>query len=440
MFRWENAQALVGLALVLAVTGLLSEDRRRFPWKMAIGAIAAQLVLVMVLFGLPSARAVAQGMSAGVDALTQATAQGTQFVFGFLAGGDQPYVVQNPGGMFIFAFNVLPLILVISALSALLWHWKVLKIAIRGFGFVFQKTMGLGGASALSAATNIFLGNVECALVVKGYLDKLSRAELFLMMVLGLSTAAGSTMVAYILVIRDAVPAAAAHVITAAIVSAPAGILLARIMVPEKPGEGGVVADYDSVLKYESSVDAISVGIQDGLNLVLNIGATLIVAVALVALVNILLGLFPEFAGEPLTVQRILGGLFAPLAWSLGAPARESGLAGYLLGAKLALTEVYAFIELGRMEGLSERSRIIMTYALCGFANVGSVGILVSGFGVLMPERRSEIIGLIGKALLAGFLATCMSAAVVGALPRELFGLGPEGPPPAPAIAGAAVR
>ncbi|MDO9471692.1 MAG: nucleoside transporter C-terminal domain-containing protein [Caulobacter sp.] len=425
MVRLENAQSLVGIALTLLVCWALSEDRKRFPWRLALGALVVQVGLILLLFGLPAARGVVAGISAAVDGLGAATAQGTQFVFGYLGGGVQPYSVENPQGLFVFAFQVLPLILVISALSALLWHWGILKWIIRGFGFLFEKTMGMGGASATATAANIFVGMIETPIIIRAYLDKLTRSELFLMMVVGLATVAGSTMVAYATVLRDVLPNAAAHVLVASVVSAPAGVLLARLMVPEKPGEGGVNVDYTSLLKYESSIDAISKGVADGLMVVLNISAILIVFVALVAIGNGLLGLAPDVAGAPLTIERILGVLFAPLAWSLGIDWAESGKAGYLLGVKLMLTEFIAFIQLGAVpEGeMTERTRMILTYALCGFANVGSVGITVTGMGVLMPERRAEISSLVWKALVAGFLATCMTAAVVGAMPRELFGI-----------------
>ena len=422
-FGLENAQSVIGVVLVVLNCWAFSEARDRFPWRLAIGAILVQLVLVLVLFGLPAARGVIQVLNQGVDGLAGATQQGVQFVFGYLGGGAQPYQVANPGALFVFAFDVLPLIIVISALSALLWHWHVLKWVIRGFGFVFEQTLGMGGASALSAAVNIFLGNVECALIIKGYLAKLSRSELFLMMVLGLATVAGSTMIAYVTILRATIPDAAAHVITASILSAPAGILLARIMVPEEPGKGGEAAEYDSLLKYDSAIDAISVGTTDGLQIALNIGATLIVFVSLVAIANGVLGVLPHIGGEAISVQRILGVIFSPLAWVIGIPWKEAGAAGNLLGVKLVLTEIVAFIDLAKTPELSERSRIIMTYAICGFANIGSVGIVVSGFGVLMPARRTEVIGLVWKALLAGFLATCMTGALVGALPRSLFGL-----------------
>lgn len=420
MFRLENAQSLVGVILPVAVCWAVSENRRRFPWRLAVGSVALQVLLVAALFGLPAARGAVAGVNRAIDGLASASAQGAQFVFGYLAGGAQPF--PAPATPFVFAFQVLPLILVISALSALLWHWKILKWLIRGFGAVFQRTLGLGGASALAAAVNIFLGNIECAIVIKGYLDKLSRSEVFLMMTLGLATVAGSTMVAYATILRDSLPNAGAHVLAAAVLSAPAGILLARVLVPEKPGEGGEAADYDSVLIYASAIDAVSTGIMDGLQVALNIGATLIVFVAFVALANGLLGLLPPVGGAPVTVQGALGVLFAPLSWTLGVPWAEAAAGGRLLGEKLMLTELIAFVDLAKDTTLSPRSRTIMTYAICGFANVASVGITVSGLNVLMPDRRAEVASLVWKALLAGFLATCMTASVVGAMPWEAFG------------------
>jgi CNT family concentrative nucleoside transporter len=432
MLRLENLQSLTGLALTMFVCWVVSENRRAFPWRLAIGALAVQVGLIFLLFGVPAAQGVVAGISGAVDGLASATSKGTQFVFGYLGGGPQPYMVDNGGALFVFAFQVLPLILVISALSALLWHWKILKWIIRGFGFLFEKTMGMGGASATATAANIFVGMVETPIIIRAYLDKLTRSELFMMMVVGLATVAGSTMVAYALVLKASLPHAAAHVLVASVVSAPAGVLLARIVIPEKKGEAGVTADYTSLLRYESSIDAISKGVADGLMVVLNISAILIVFVALVAIGNNILGLLPHIGGAPITVERVLGIVFAPLAWTLGIPSEEAGKAGWLLGVKLMLTEFIGFIELGKIPAgeMSERTRMIMTYALCGFANVGSVGITVSGLGVLMPERRAEVIGMVWKALLAGFLATCMTASVVGAMPRELFGIGADRPAP----------
>jgi CNT family concentrative nucleoside transporter len=242
------------------------------------------------------------------------------------------------------------------------------------------------------------------------------------MMVVGLGTVAGSTMVAYASILSAVLPNAAGHVLVASIVSAPAGILLARIIIPEKPGEGGETADYGSALKYDSAIDAIVKGTADGLMVVLNISAVLIVFVAFVALVNIMIGGFWLF-DAPVTVERMLGWLFMPVAWLIGVDWSEAGKAGWLLGVKLTLTEFVAFIELGKVPlgDMSERTRMLLTYALCGFANIGSVGITVTGLSVLIPERREEVLGMVWKALFAGFLTTLMTAAVVGAMPASIF-------------------
>lgn len=422
----ENARSLVAVLLIVGVCWALSEDRARFPWRLALGAVALQALLIVALFALPNAKPVLEGLTGAVDGLAAATARGTQFVFGYLGGGDQPFLLQTEGAPpFLFGFQVLPLILVISALSALLWHWGVLKLIIRGFGFLFQRSMGLGGASATAAAANIFMGMVESPIVIKGYLDKLTRSEIFLMMVVGLATVAGSTMVAYATILAPTLPNAAGHVLVASIISAPAGILLARIMIPEKPGEGGEAADYHSALRYDSSMDAITKGVSEALMVIFNIAAVLIVFVSFVAIVNQLLGLAPEAFGAPLTLERLFGWVFAPLAWLIGVPWSEAEQAGYLLGVKLFLTEFVAFIQLGAVPEaeLSERTRMILTYALCGFANVGSVGIMVGGMTQLFPaERRRDILELAWKSLLPGFSATLMTAAIVAAMPPAMFG------------------
>lgn len=421
----ENLQALLGIAVILAACWGLSENKKRFPVWLAVGSIGVQVGLILLLFAIPQSHLVLNAIGNGMQALSDATAQGMQFVFGYMGGGAQPYQVTNEGALFVFALRVLPLILVIAALSALLWHIGVLKLIIRGFGLVFEKLIGLGGASALGVASNIFVGNVESLIIIRAYLDKLTRSELFIMMVVGMANVAGSTMVAYVLILHDVLPNAAGHILAAAIVSAPAGVLLARILVPESLDRREEKVDYSSTLKYSSAIDAISKGTQDGMMVVMNIAAILIVMVALVALSNMILGAFPPVAGQPLTVERILGTLFTPLAWLIGIPWKEASTGGWILGVKMVLTEFVAFLKLAAIPvaDMTPRTRIILTYATCGFANIGSVGISVAGFGALMPERRTEIIGLIWKALIGGFLATCLSAAVVGALPNAVYGL-----------------
>jgi CNT family concentrative nucleoside transporter len=425
MYGWSNAQSLIGLFGIMGLCWALSADRRRFPFKLAGGALCVQLVLVLVLFGFQPARGLLNGVGAAVDALAGSTQTGTQFVFGYLAGGDQPFSVTNPGPLYLFAFRVIPVILVVCALAALLWHWGVLRVVTRAFGFVFQKTLGLRGAPALGTAATIFLGQVEGPIFVRAYLDRLTRSELFTLMTVGLSCVSGSTMVAYAALLKGTLPNAAAHVLTASLISAPAGVLLARILMPPQPGEEVREGEYGTDRRYDSSTDAVIHGIGDGLQVALNVGASLIVFVALISLLDRLLGVIPLVAGQPVTVERALGLLFTPLAWAMGAPWKEAPAAGRLLGIKLVLTEFSAFIQLGKTPGtaIGEHTRMILTYAICGFANIASVGITASGFGVLVPERRGEVFSLVWRALMAGFLATCMTGSLIGALPGALFGL-----------------
>ncbi|MDE2355952.1 MAG: NupC/NupG family nucleoside CNT transporter [Alphaproteobacteria bacterium] len=420
-----DLRGLVGVAVILGVCGLISEDRARFPWRLALGAILAQAALVYLLFATPAARAGLSLAGGGVDALAGSAQAGARFVFGFLAGApDQPYPVRDPALLYILAFRVLPVILVICALSALLWRWGILRWLTQAFGFVFQRTMGLRGAPALATAATIFMGQVEGPIFIRSYLAGLTRSEMFLLLCVGMSCVSGSTVVAYATILNGVLPHAAAHVLTASLISAPAGVLLARILVPRDPAlERSDNFDLTTAKTYESAIDALMRGTGDGLQIVLSVAATLVVFVALVSLTDRLLGLLPPLMGAPLSVERILGAVFTPLAWLIGAPWREAGAAGGLLGAKLTLTEFTAFIDLAHLPAgvLSERTRVIMTYALCGFANIASVGINVAGYAILVPERRSEIMGMVWKAMMAGFLATCMTGAVVGVLPASLY-------------------
>jgi CNT family concentrative nucleoside transporter len=326
--------------------------------------------------------------------------------------------------VFIFAFQVMPVILVVCALSALLWHWKILKWITQGFGFLFQKTLGLRGPIGLATAATIFMGQVEGPIFIRAYLDRLSRSELFMLISVGMACVSGSTMVAYATILKDVLPDAAAHVLTASIISAPAGVLLARILIPADPGEADDSLMEAEDKRYDSSVDALIKGTGDGLTIVLNVGATLIVFVALIAMVNLILAAMPTLWGAPMSVERGLGAVFAPMAYALGLPWSEAPTGGLLLGTKLVLTEFTAFIKMSELpaEALSERSRMIMTYALCGFANIASVGINVAGYSVLVPTRRGEVMAMVWKAMLAGFLATCLTASLVGLMPATLFG------------------
>jgi CNT family concentrative nucleoside transporter len=426
IFLPENVQALAGVALILGLCWLVSENRKRFPLVLAVCAIAIQLILVFVLFKLPVMRDVLQGVNGAVEGLASSTQAGTNFVFGYLSGTSPPYSETNAGAGFLFAFRVLPVILVVCALSALLWHWGILKWLAKGLGFLFQKTLGLRGPPALATAATIFMGQIEGPIFIRAYLERLTRSELFMLIAVGMACVSGSTMVAYATILHDVLPNAAAHVLAASLISAPAGVLLARIMVPGDASEKSDdldVAEEDKT--YGSSIDAVMKGTTDGLQIALNVGATLIVFIALATMVDKILFALPMVGGEHLSIARVLGVVFAPLAWSMGIPWKEAGVAGGLLGVKLILTEFTAFIQLAKIgpELLDPRTRIIMTYALCGFANIGSVGMNVAGFSVLVPQRRQEVLGLVWKAMMAGFLATCLTGSLIGLMPRGWFGL-----------------
>ncbi len=426
IFLPENVQALAGVALILGLCWLVSENRKRFPLVLAVCAIAIQLVLVFVLFRLPATRDALQGVNGAVEGLASSTQAGTNFVFGYLSGTTPPYTETNPGAGFLFAFRVMPVILVVCALSALLWHWGILKWLAKGLGFLFQKTLGLRGPPALATAATIFMGQIEGPIFIRAYLERLTRSELFMLIAVGMACVSGSTMVAYATILHDVLPNAAAHVLAASLISAPAGVLLARIMVPGDPSEKSDDLDLAEEDKtYGSSIDAVMKGTTDGLQIALNVGATLIVFIALATMVDKILLALPMVGGEHLSIARILGVIFAPLAWAMGIPWKEAGAAGGLLGVKLILTEFTAFIQLAKVgpEMLDPRTRMIMTYALCGFANIGSVGMNVAGFSVLVPTRRQEVLGLVWKAMMAGFLATCLTGSLIGLMPRGWFGL-----------------
>jgi len=421
--EWGNAQSLLGLIVIVFVCWVFSEDRKRFPWRLVVGASVLQALIVLALFAIPGSQVVLAAFSRAVDVLTSASQEGTAFVFGFLAGGSaQPYAVTNQGGLFIFAFQVLPQIIVVSAISAVLWHWGVLRWLVRLFGFLFEKSMGLKGAEALSVALNVFLGNIETPMVIRGWLYKLSRAELFVLMVVGMSSVAGSVMAAYALILKSSVPNAAGLVLAASVLSAPAGVALARILVPERPDKVEEL-EAQPELRYDGALDAVVQGVGNGLTVALNVAAILIVAVALVALVDSMLGVFGPVWGSPLTSDRVFGTVLTPLAWLMGVPWSEAPETARLLGVKLTRTEFTAYLQLamGDGDGLSVRSRILLTYALCGFSNFVTVGTTALGLTVLAPERKNEILGLVWKALVAAFLANVMSGAIVGILPLAVI-------------------
>ena len=409
-------QSAFGFVALFLIAWLLSEDRRAVPWRIVVSGALLQIVLATALLKLPLFRDVFLALNELLSALERATQEGTRFVFGFLGGGPQPFAERPGTSSFVLAFRALPLILVVSALSALLFHWRVLPAIVRAFSAVLEKAMGVGGAVGLSAAANIFVGMVEAPLFVRPYLKEMSRGELFIVMTGGMAGIAGTVMALYAAILGPVLPDAMGHILSASIISAPAAILVAAVMVPPRgaPTSGRLVPPQQA----RSSMDAVTRGTLDGLQLLLAIVAMLIVLIALVTLANLALGLLPQWGGTQVTLQRMLGYAMAPLVWLAGVPASEAVTAGALMGTKTVLNEFIAYADLAQLpsDALSARSRLIMTYSLCGFANFGSLGILIGGMAAMVPERRDEIVALGLRSIVAGTLATLMVGAVVGML------------------------
>ncbi len=411
-----HIQSALGICVIVGVAWTLSEDRRAFPWRTVAAGLVLQAALALFLLKVGMARDGLLALNGAVDALTGATRAGTSFVFGFVGGGAPPFAVTNPAGMVSFAFGILPLVIVISALSALLWHWRILPVIVRAFAFGLRKLMGIGGAVGLGSAATIFLGMVEAPLLIRPYLAKLSRGELFILMTVGLASVAGTVFFLYASILKDVVPGALGHILIASMMSLPAAILIARIMIP---GEGGVATTSASDLKYRSSMDAVARGTEDGLKIYLQILAMLIVMVALVALADTILKSLPQVWGAPLSLERVFGWLFASVVWLFGVPADQAATAGSLMGTKTILNELVAYLNLAALPkgALDPRSTLIMIYAMCGFANLGSVGIMIAGMSTLMPERRDEIVPLAMRAIVSGTMASGLTGAMIGLLP-----------------------
>jgi CNT family concentrative nucleoside transporter len=398
----------------LFVAWAISEDRRAVPVRTLVAGLILHLALALVLLKLPLVRDMFLSLNDVVRALQQATTAGTSFVLGYLGGSEPPFDTRQGVSSFVLAFQALPLVLVISALSALLYNWRILPLIVQGFAWCLRKTLNLGGTAGVGTAANVFVGMVEAPLLVRPYLAGASRSDLFVIMTAGMATIAGTMMVLYATFLTGVVADPLGHLLTASVLNAPAAIVIARLMIPPSPGSQPETVKITS--PYDNAMDAITRGTLEGLTLLLNICAMLIVLVALVALANATLGLLPEVGGEAITLQRGLGYIMAQVAWLIGIPMSEAGTAGSLLGTKIVLNELIAYPAMAQLpEGaLSVESRLIMTYALCGFANFASLGIMIGGLGAMVPDRRREIVALGLRSILAGVLSTCLTAALVG--------------------------
>ncbi|MEE4379703.1 MAG: nucleoside transporter C-terminal domain-containing protein, partial [Candidatus Competibacteraceae bacterium] len=408
------SQAILGLICFSGIAWLFSENRWAISFSTLGIGLLLQFVLALLMLKLPPFQAFFLLLNQAIMALETATHAGTSFVFGFLGGGELPFQETHPGASFVLAFRALPLVLVISALSSLLFYWRVLPLVVHGFAWFLQRTMRIGGALGLATAANVFVGMIEAPLLIRPYLARLTRAELFAVMTCGMATIAGTVMVLYASFLSTVLPDALGHILTASLISAPAALVMAHLLVPET--ESSTSGELAIPQEATSSMEAITQGTLAGLQLLANIVAMLLVFVALVSLVNQLLGLLPALSGEPISLQRLLGWVMAPVAWLMGIPWQEAATAGQLLGIKTVLNELLAYLSLAKLpeSALSESSRLILVYALCGFANFGSLGIMLGGLTAMAPERRAEIVELGLKSILAGTLATCMTGAVVG--------------------------
>ena len=424
-FTLDNLRSVVGVVFVFGLAWALSSNRKQFPWRIAAIALGLEIVIAAAMLIVPPLRATLGGVSAALSGLQAATQEGEKFVFGYLAGGAAPFEVTQPQNSTVLAFGILPLIIVVSALSALLWRWGILERACRGLGFVLRKTMGISGPLGLTTAANIFLGMVEAPLIIRPYLARMSRADIFAVMTTGMATIAGTVMALYASFLAGTSADAAGHILVASFMAAPGSLAIARVMMPAGPEDVSATVERAPKL-YRSSMDAFSRGIQDGVNMLIAVIAMLLGAVAFVALANIILAwALPEIGGGELTIGRIFGWIFAPLMWMLGIPWNDALPAGELMGTKTALNELLAYLNLSQIgvDAIEPRTRLMMIYALCGFANFASVAIMIGGLSSMCPERRDDFADLGLRSMVAGTLTNMLGAALIGIAPMAMLQL-----------------
>ncbi|SNT34128.1 concentrative nucleoside transporter, CNT family [Tardiphaga sp. OK246] len=411
-------QSAFGVIALLGIAWALGENRSRVSLRQAAIGLALTIVAAVILLKLPVVTHAFSSINDAVNTIAAASRAGTSFVFGYLGGGALPFDLKNPGADFVLALQALPVVLVISVLTSLLFYWRILPPIVRGMAWLLERTLGIGGAVGLSTAANIFLGMVEAPLFIRPYLAQLTRSELFLVMTGGMAGIAGTVLVLYATFMAPLIPDASTHFVIASVLSAPAAILVSLIMVPETEDRrtGGLLANPDA--SATSTIDAIVKGTSAGMELLVNIIALLLVFVALMYLMNAILMMMPTVGGNTLSVQRMLGYVMAPVCWLMGLPWDQALTAGSLMGVKTILNELIAYVQLAKLgpDALDARSRLIMLYALCGFANFASLGIMIGGMGTMAPERRNEINALGVKSIVSGTLTTCLMGAIVGML------------------------
>ncbi|QWR78569.1 NupC/NupG family nucleoside CNT transporter [Candidatus Magnetomonas plexicatena] len=407
-------RGLIGIITLLLFSWIISENRKAIKLKPVISGILLQILLVVLMLKVQIFKDIFLFLNKAVAVLEKSTQAGTSLVFGYIGGGKVPFEEIIPGGSYVLAFQSLPMVLIVSALSSLLFYWRILPYVVRGFSYTLQKTMGVGGAVGLSTSANIFLGMVESPLFVKPYLRQMSRGELFAVMSTGMAGIAGTVMILYASILGSVIPDVLGQILLASVVSAIASLVFSFIMVPPvgEPTSGDITVPQTA----RSSLDAVVKGTEEGIGLLINIVATLVVFVALVHLANYGLSMLGVFYGGPLTLQRVLGLIMSPFVWAIGIPWSEAQVAGSLMGTKTVLNEFVAYIDMSKLPPgtLCQRSNMIMLYTLCGFANLGSLGILIAGLSSMVPEKKDEIISLGFKSIISGTLSSSMTGAIIG--------------------------
>ena len=415
MDLFYTAQVIIGFIGLLAIAVPFSDNYKIINYKYIFYGVISQVLLALVLLKVPFVITFFEILGNGVVILQEATTEGANFVFGY-APSDNGSVYRSL--LETFAFGVLPYIIVMASISAILWYWGILPFLVNLLSKVCQKLFNIGGPVGLGAAANVFIGQVEAPLLIRPYVSKLSNKELLILMTAGMATVAGSVMVALISILETQFPNEnlIQHFLTASILSVPAAIMYANIMIPSN-----TITDFNESRPpkvYKSTIDAITRGTSDGTNIAVSVGTILIVVIALVYIVNSFLGFIGDQFNFELSIEVILGYVFAPIAWLMGIPWNEAIISGQLLGIKTTLNEFVAYPALANLEDgiLSDKSKLITFYGLCGFANLSSVGILITGITAMAPERKEDLINVSFKALVGATLASCMTGLIVGIL------------------------
>ena len=400
---------ILTISLTLLIAFLISTDRKNINYKTVVLGLFFQLVFAVILFKIPAISNIFFGFNTVLEAISKSTTHATTFVFGGLANPP-----EQSGLGYILAFQGFPVLITISALSSVLTYWKILPFIINIFSMIFRKILNIGGTLGFAVSANIFSGMSETPLVINTYLKRLTHSEIFSLMVCGTSAVASSVMVLYSMILKPIAENPLGHIITSVLISIPASLVISRIMIPETDEVSeGKDSNYSQA---KNTLDALYTGIIDGGKVIVTILAMLIGFIALIDLLNqIIIAINPT--EYDITIQKVLGWIMYPVAWIIGIPSNEAGIAGSLLGTKLILNEIISFQELVRISAeLSFKTKIMMIYALCSFANLGSIGVMIGVYGTLIPERKSEVIKLGFKAILAGTLVNLSIASIIGAL------------------------